>query len=129
MVDLGGTVRIESVFLTSKFDCNKMSFQTLIHFLQTLPPAVSTICGVVGFCIYLTNYTLVTFRIISSQGCAFFALNILGATLVLVSLAQNFNLGAMLIQVFWICLGVIAIAIRLRARAMFGANRLGFPGE
>ncbi|WP_299929523.1 hypothetical protein [uncultured Pelagimonas sp.] len=101
-----------------------MLFDPLITFLSTLPPAVSTGCGVIGFCLYLTNYTLVTFRIISSQGITFFALNIFGAMMVLVSLAQNFNLGAMLIQVFWICLGFVAIAIRLRAKALFAADQI-----
>ena len=94
-----------------------MSFEAFISFFRDLPPDLSTACGVFGFVLYLANYTMVTFRIIDSQGITFFVINIAGATLVLVSLAQNFNLGSALIQGFWICLGVIAIVIRLRTRA------------
>jgi len=94
-----------------------MIFENIYDVFASLPAQVSTGCGVVGFLLYLTNYTLVTFRVIDSQGIAFFLINICGACLILISLVQNFNLGSMLIQVFWICLGVIAVAIRLKARA------------
>ncbi|WP_209120778.1 MULTISPECIES: CBU_0592 family membrane protein [Parasedimentitalea] len=94
-----------------------MIVENIYDVFASLPAQVSTGCGVVGFLLYLTNYTLVTFRVIDSQGIAFFLINICGACLILISLVQNFNLGSMLIQVFWICLGIIAIAIRLRARA------------
>jgi len=94
-----------------------MSFDAFISVFQDMHPDLSTACGVFGFVLYLTNYTMVTFRVIDSQGIAFFVINIAGASLVLISLAQNFNLGSALIQGFWICLGVIAIVIRLRTRA------------
>ena len=94
-----------------------MIVENFYDVFASLPAQVSTGCGVVGFIFYLSNYTLVTFRVIDSQGIAFFLINICGACLILISLVQNFNLGSMLIQVFWICLGIIAIAIRLRARA------------
>ena len=87
-----------------------MIVDSMFQAFASLPAQVSTGCGVVGFILYLTNYSLVTFRVIDSQGIAFFLINICGACLVLISLVQNFNLGSMLIQVFWICLGVIAIA-------------------
>jgi hypothetical protein len=81
--------------------------------------------------LYLTNYTLVTFRILCSQHIPFFAINIAAAGLVLISLVQNFNLGSVLIQVFWIGLGIIAITIRLRARAAWhlGYARRQKPGN
>ncbi|AZV77784.1 hypothetical protein EBB79_07675 [Parasedimentitalea marina] len=93
-----------------------MNVDDIFQALVSMPTQISTGCGVLGFLFYLTNYTLVTFRVIDSQGIAFFLINICGACLILVSLVQDFNLGSMLIQVFWICLGVIAVSIRLRAR-------------
>lgn len=69
--------------------------------------------GIVGFGIYLTNYSLVTFQKIDSRGIIFFTSNIAAASCVLLSLSESFNMASALIQVFWICLGVIAIALRL----------------
>ncbi len=92
-------------------------FAYVIEYIQALPTPVSTGCGVLGFCLYLTNYTLITFRFLSSQDIAFFVINIFGAGLVLVSLVQDFNLGSFMIQVFWICLGLIAIVVRVKSRA------------
>lgn len=69
--------------------------------------------GILGFCIYLINYSLVTFQKIDSRGVAFFMTNIVAAVCVLASLMQSFNLASALIQIFWICLGIIAITLRL----------------
>ncbi|WP_205859842.1 CBU_0592 family membrane protein [Cochlodiniinecator piscidefendens] len=71
------------------------------------------VIGVVGFGLYLTNYTLVTFQKIDSRGITFFLVNIIAASCVLTSLVQNFNLASALIQIFWICLGVVAVTLRL----------------
>ncbi|WP_299424682.1 hypothetical protein [uncultured Shimia sp.] len=95
----------------------RLLFAYVFELIQALPKPVSTACGVLGFCLYLTNYTLITFRILSSQDIPFFVINIFGAGLVLVSLVQDFNLGSFMIQVFWICLGVIAIVVRVKSRA------------
>ena len=46
-----------------------------------------------------------------------FVINIFGAWLGLVGLVQDFNLGSFIIQVFWICLGMIAIVVRVKSRA------------
>lgn len=78
-------------------------------------PVLSLICngiGVVGFMIYMTNYTLVTFQRIDSRGLLFFSLNTIAATFVLISLTQNFNLASAMIQIVWIVLGTIAIKKR-----------------
>jgi predicted membrane protein len=76
----------------------------------------SLICngiGVLGFMLYMTSYTLVTFQRIDSRGLLFFCLNTGAATFVLISLTQNFNLASMMIQIVWICLGIIAIVKRV----------------
>ncbi|PLS22091.1 hypothetical protein C0U40_06545 [Amylibacter cionae] len=80
---------------------------------------LSLVCngiGVVGFMIYMTNYTLVTFQRIDSRGVLFFCLNTLAASCVLISLSQNFNLASAMIQIVWICLGSIAIRKRIVKR-------------
>lgn len=77
---------------------------------------ISLICngiGVLGFMLYMTSYTLVTFQKIDSRGVLFFCLNTGAACGVLISLTQSFNLASALIQVVWICLGSVAITTRL----------------
>ncbi len=89
-------------------------FSTARDLLSTFD--MSLICngiGVLGFMLYLTSYTLVTFQRIDSRGLLFFCLNTGAAAMVLISLTQNFNLASALIQVVWIGLGAIAIAKRL----------------
>ncbi len=93
-----------------------MNIGDYIAVSESLTPWWSNFFGIAGFAFYLTNYTLVTFRIVSSQGIAFFLVNMLAASLVLISLTRDFNLGSALIQVFWLILGAIAVFIRLRSR-------------
>ena len=69
--------------------------------------------GLVGFCIYVVNYCCLSFRILSSESIWFFAINTTAATLVLISLMQDFNLASALIQTFWIVIGTCAIALRV----------------
>ena len=94
------------------------------EFIGTLRDLMSTIelsqicngIGVLGFIVYMTSYTLVTFQRIDSRGLLFFCLNTGAATCVLISLTANFNLASAMIQIVWICLGVIAIISRLSGR-------------
>lgn len=70
--------------------------------------------GLLGFCIYVVNYSCLSFRILSSESAAFFVINTAAASLVLVSLTTDFNLASALIQTFWIVIGTCAITLRLR---------------
>lgn len=74
------------------------------------------ICGLIGFLLYVMNYCLITFRFLSTQGIAFFFINIGAASLVLFSLMHDFNLASALIQSFWIILGSVAVLIRVREK-------------
>lgn len=69
--------------------------------------------GVLGFCTYVGLYTCLSLQILHSGNCLYFIGNICAASLVLLSLSQDFNLAAALIQGFWILMGVPAIALRL----------------
>ncbi|WP_420862846.1 CBU_0592 family membrane protein [Algirhabdus cladophorae] len=85
-----------------------MTFSTFtdLHFLE--------VAGVAGFCLYVVNYSLLTFKIISAGHKLFFALNGTAAALVLMGLMVSFNLASAMIQVFWITISIIGILIRLR---------------
>ena len=74
--------------------------------------------GVLGFLTYVTNYFALSLRLLTSEHLTFFVLNIAAASMVMVSLTQEFNLASALIQGFWIVIGVIAVSLRLRRRAL-----------
>ncbi len=79
-------------------------------------PEICRAIGVLGFLIYVANYTCLSLNIYSSEHATFFSLNILGAACVLISLTQDFNLASALIQSFWILIGGVAVALRVRRR-------------
>lgn len=73
--------------------------------------------GLCGFFLYVGVYAAVSFRFLTGDCLAFFVGNTLAAGLVLIGLSHNFNLASALIQVFWICIGIAAIVLRLAHRA------------
>lgn len=79
--------------------------------------------GVMGFLMYVANYVALSFRILSSESALYFAVNICAASMVLVSLSQDFNLASALIQSFWIVIGSFAILLRLRRRRALLSGR------
>ncbi len=74
--------------------------------------------GVIGFGLYVANYTALTNRWLSCESLTFFCINLSAAVLVLIGLSVNFNLASAMIQTFWIVLSSWAIVLRLiRPRA------------
>lgn len=82
-------------------------------FLPILTSFQCEIAGVFGFAAYVTNYTLLTLGVLTSNSIVYFGINLCAATLVLIGLTVSFNLASALIQCFGITLSIIAIAIRL----------------
>ncbi|MEM9032876.1 MAG: hypothetical protein AAGB18_09530 [Pseudomonadota bacterium] len=74
--------------------------------------------GVLGFLFYVVNYTALSLRLLTSEHITYFTLNILAASMVMVSLTHEFNLASALIQGFWILIGFVAVALRVRRRAL-----------
>lgn len=89
----------------------------MLTVLNTMPPEIFDAVGVVGFAMYVMNYTLLTFKKLSSESVYYFIINWLAASFVLISLFTSFNLASAMIQVFWIAISTIAIFIRLRGRS------------
>lgn len=87
----------------------------------TLPEII----GVVGFALYVMNYTLLTLCRLSNRDLRYYVLNLSAASCVLIGLSTHFNLAAALIQVFFVTMSLIGIALRLheRGRAMPSSNR------
>lgn len=95
----------------------------------TWPPEFLEVLGVLGFGVYVLNYSLLTLRKLDSEHIMYFCLNCLAAGLVLTSLIQAFNLASALIQVFWIGISTIGIITRMRLNRSRRGPELAAPTE
>lgn len=66
--------------------------------------------GVLGFFAYMGSFALLQARLIDGNGPVYALMNVIAASLVLISLADAFNLASLLIQVSWIIIGLAGIA-------------------
>jgi len=92
------------------------SILTDLHILE--------IAGIVGFCLYVVNYVLLTCKILNAEDKTFFVINGCAASMVLMGLMVSFNLASALIQVFWITISMFGILIRLRGTPKAPQTRL-----
>jgi|GEM_PF-1776037 len=69
--------------------------------------------GVIGAALYIGNYSLLVMRRFSTDEPGYFVVNLLAASLLLLSLTHAFNLGAALIQFFFLVMSVAGIVSRL----------------
>ena len=77
---------------------------------------VADIIGLLGFSLYMLNYTSLSMRWVSGDSIQYLAMNMAAAACVLVGLTTQFNLPSAMIQSFWIVLSVFGIILRLRSR-------------
>ncbi len=84
--------------------------------------SLPTLLGVGGFLLYAGADIALCLRRLSSEGIAFYLLNIAAATLIGVSLLYSFNLGAFLTELFCLGTSALAVALRLRDRRGTGAQ-------
>ncbi len=86
--------------------------------------SVFQIIGLIGFVAYIGSFAALQTKRLDGNGAAYCLLNILAAALVLVSLAEDFNLASILIQVSWIGIGVVGIFWKVR-EAFYEVGRIG----
>jgi len=65
--------------------------------------------GNVGVVILMITYLMLQLNKLRSESLAYSLLNALGASLVVVSLLVNFNLSALLMEVFWVLISCVGI--------------------
>ena len=65
--------------------------------------------GNVGVFLILLCYLLLQIENMKSDGVLYSALNGIGAVLILVSLAYNFNLSAFIIELVWVAISVLGL--------------------
>lgn len=66
--------------------------------------------GNVGVALILGSYLLVQLRRLDATGVPYLLANGLGAGLILVSLARDFNLSAFVIEVVWLLISLYGLA-------------------
>jgi len=79
--------------------------------------SIMEIAGIAGFGLYVCNYMMLTFRVLTGNCIIYYMVNFSAASLVLIGLMNSFDLASALIQIFWICISSIGIFIRVRPNA------------
>ena len=74
--------------------------------------------GNVGVVILMVTYLLLQLDKLSSIDLAYSLLNAVGASLIVVSLLVNFNLSALLMEVFWVLISFVGIYRHFRLKAL-----------
>jgi CRP-like cAMP-binding protein len=77
--------------------------------MDILSPFALEALGLIGVAFYLGSYATLQLGLIDGQSNTYAVLNIIAASLVLVSLGQAFNLSSAIIQVSWIIISLIGI--------------------
>ena len=72
--------------------------------------------GHLGVALIIGTYLLLQMGRMSSKGILYSALNALGAALIIVSLIYDFNLSALIIEIFWIGISLVEIYRYFRNR-------------
>ena len=76
--------------------------------------ALHNLAGILGSVLIVGTYLLLQLGRMRSDQVAFPALNGLGAALVLASLLVEFNLGAFVLECFWLLISVVGLVRLLR---------------
>ena len=74
--------------------------------------------GNVGVVILMVTYLLLQLNRIRSDELAYSLLNAVGASLIVVSLVVDFNLSALLMEVFWVLISFVGIYRYFRLKAL-----------
>lgn len=78
--------------------------------------AIYTLIGLLGFAAYVASYAALQLGWLDGNGVPYTVANVVAASMVLVSMLEQFNLASALIQVTWIAFGLLGLALRLNRR-------------
>jgi multidrug transporter EmrE-like cation transporter len=74
--------------------------------------------GNIGVVILVITFLMLQLNKIASDGLAYSLLNAVGASLIVVSLLFDFNLSALLMEVFWVLISFVGIYRYFRLKAL-----------
>jgi hypothetical protein len=72
------------------------------------------IFGIAGVILLVITYLLLQVNKLPSAGLLYSLLNAIGASLIILSLLDNFNLSAFLMEAFWVLISLIGVIRYLR---------------
>jgi hypothetical protein len=73
--------------------------------------------GLIGVVLIVVTYLLLQLEKLRSNDLAYSLFNAIGASLIVASLLVNFNLSALLMEVFWVLISCIGIFRYFRLKA------------
>jgi multidrug transporter EmrE-like cation transporter len=79
---------------------------------------VLDLVGNIGVVILVATFLMLQLNKIPSDGLAYSVLNAIGASLIVVSLLFDFNLSALLMEVFWVLISFVGIYRYFRLKAL-----------
>lgn len=74
--------------------------------------------GIIGVVILIITFLMLQLNKLPSDGLAYSLLNAIGASLIVVSLLFDFNLSALLMEVFWVLISFVGIYRYFRLKAL-----------
>jgi len=74
--------------------------------------------GNIGVVVLVTTYLMLQLNKLSSDGLAYSVLNAIGAGLIVISLLVDFNLSALVIEVFWVLISLLGIYRYFRLKSL-----------
>lgn len=74
--------------------------------------------GNIGVVVLIVTYLMLQLNKLRSDDLAYSLLNAIGASFIVVSLLVNFNLSALLMEVFWVLISFIGIYRYFRLKAI-----------
>ena len=79
---------------------------------------VLDLVGNVGVVILVATFLMLQLNKLPSDGLAYSRLNAIGASLIVVSLLFDFNISALLMEVFWVLISFVGIYRYFRLKAL-----------
>jgi len=76
------------------------------------------VIGNVGVVVLMITYLMLQLNKLRSDGLAYSLLNAIGASLIVVSLLHDFNLSALLMEVFWVLISFVGIYRYFRLKTL-----------
>ncbi len=74
--------------------------------------------GNIGVVVLMITYLMLQLNKLRSDGLAYSLLNAIGASLIVVSLLYDFNLSALLMEVFWVLISFVGIYRYFRLKGL-----------
>ena len=74
------------------------------------------VVGSLGVLMIVGAYFFLMIRRIASTDLSYSALNAIGAALIIFSLSHDFNFAAFLMELFWLIISLVGIAMALRSK-------------